>query len=261
MDRMAQGVIASIGKRPGARVVRAAVLLGVAALAWAGFVGCASGGEDQRPPTPIAWVTPPPPATLEGLEKFSPECDAAMIRAARGEAELSGTLASCGTLWEWLGAARRYSAALPRDQDGQSFLVDLCFRAPTELFLRSGPCLQTVGGRTGPLAIYGGRNDGDALLIGTLVLQGQCLFIIDPVGESPAPSGRPVLLAFSIGTGWDAKNQAVTYEGGELRVGEVVQVHGSAARKDAAGSEWLVPPHPTCESDVIWYVGSAPQSR
>ena len=237
----------------------AAMVITMTALACAVLTGCGSGGEDERPPTPIAWVTPPVPDTTAGLTEFSPECDAEMIRVARGEAALEQTLPSCATMWEWMGAANRYPAALPAGEEAQSVLsvlVDLCFRAPDELFLKSGACLQTVGGPTGPLAIYGGEwNGDDALLVGTLSRQGPCLYIVDPVGYSPAPAGKPLLLAFGIGAGWDAKSETVTYAGRELRVGEVVQVGGSAVRKSAVSTRWLVPPAPECESDLIWFVG------
>lgn len=234
----------------------------VAALAWAVLAGCGSDGEDARPPTPIAWVTPPAPATTEGLPQFSPACDAEMIRVARGEAALEQTLTSCATPWEWLDATARYPAALPPGGDAGSVLMDLCFRAPTELFLRSAVCLQTVGGRTGPLSIYGGGwNGDDGLLAGTLALRGPCLYIIDPVGYSPAPSGRPLLLAFGRGAAWDSASETVSYAGRELRVGEVVQVGGSAVKKSTASTQWLVPPAPECESDVIWFVGEPPPAK
>lgn len=238
------------------------VMAGCLGLALAVAVACSGDKEDERPPTPIAWVTPPAPATTEGLPQFSPECDAEMIRVARGEAALEQTLTSCATAWEWIGAATRYPAALPPGADAGSVVMDLCFRAPPELFLKSGACLQTVGGRTGPLAIYGGGwNGDDALLVGTLALRGSCLYIVDPAGYSPAPAGEPLLLAFGIGTGWDAKRETVTYAGRELRVGEVVEVSGSAVRKDAVSTQWLVPPAPECESDVIWFVGEPSPSR
>jgi len=243
-----------------------AMAITMATLAWAVLAGCGDGEspgrEGERPPTPIAWVTPPAPATTAELPQFSPACDAEMIRVARGEAAIEQTLLSCPTPWEWMGAAMRYPAALPPGQDAYLVLVDLCFRAPTELFLRSAVCLQTVGGRTGPLAIYGGEwNGDDALLVGILAHQGPCLYIVDPVGYSPAPTGRPLLLAFGVGTGWDAKSETVSYAGRELRVGEVVEVSGSAVRKDAVSTQWLVPPAPECESDVIWFVGEAPPAK
>jgi hypothetical protein len=187
-----------------------------------------------------------------------------MIRVARGEAAMEQTLISCATQWEWMGAARRYPAAVPTGDDGQAmvYLMDLCFRAPTELFLRSAVCLQTVGGRTGPLAIYGGGwNGDDALLAGTLALHGPCLYIVDPAGYSPARTGAPLLLAFGRGTAWDSASETVSYAGRELRVGEVVQVGGSAVRKDAVSTQWLVPPAPECESDVIWFVGEPPPAK
>lgn len=233
-----------------------------ASLAWAVLAGCGGDGEAERPPTPIAWVTPPAPATTTGLPAFSPECDAEMIRVAGGEAAIDQTLLSCPTPWEWIGASGRYRAALPPGEDANSVLVDLCFRAPEELFLRSAVCLQTVGGRTGPLAIYGGEwNGDDALLVGRLVRDGDCLSIVDPVGYSPAGPGEPVLLAFGIGTGWDAKSETVSYAGRELRVDEVVQVGGSAVRKSAVSTQWLVPPAPECESELIWFVGEPSPAR
>lgn len=256
-------VLALMGMQSTARVVTpAAMVITMAALAWAVVAGCGSDGEDARPPTPIAWVTPPAPATTEGLPAFSPECDAEMIRVARGEAALEETLTSCATAWEWIGATTRYPAALPRGADTGSVLMDLCFRAQSDDFLRSGVCLQTVGGRTGPLAIYGGGwNGDDAVLVGTLALRGSCLYIVDPAGYSPAPADKPLLLAFGIGAGWDATSRTVSYAGRELRVGEVVEVSGSAVRKDAVSTQWLVPPAPECESDVIWFVGEPPPAK
>ena len=239
----------------------------VGRLAMAGFLGlalavaaaCSGGTEDERPPTPIAWVTPPAPPTTTGLPACSPECDGDMIRVARGEAAIELTLPSCATAWEWMGAAARYPAALPAGEEAHAVLVDVCFRASEGLFLRSGACLQTVGGRTGPLAIYGGEwNGDDALLVGTLALQGRCLYIVDPAGSSPAPAARPMLLAFAIGTGWDGKSETVRYADRELRVGEVVQVGGSAVRMSAVSTQWLVPPAPECESELIWFVAAAP---
>lgn len=238
------------------RLVGRLAMAGCLGLALAVAAACSGGAEDGRPPTPIAWVTPPAPATTTGLPAFSPECDAEMIRVARGEAAIEQTLPSCATAWEWMGAAARYPSALPAGEEAHAVLVDLCFRASEGLFVRSGACLQTVGGRTGPLAIYAGEwNGDDALLVGTLALQGRCLYIVDPVGYSPAPAGRPLLLAFGIGTAWDAKSETVSYGGRELRVGEVVQVGGSAVRKSAVSTQWLVPPAPECESDLIWFVG------
>jgi hypothetical protein len=220
--------------------------------------GC-GGGKDERPPTPIAWVTPPAPATTTGLPAFSPECDADMIRVARGEAAIELTLPSCATAWEWMGAAARYPAALPAGEEAHAVLMDLCFRASEGLFLRSGACLQTVGGRTGPLAIYGGEwNGDDALLVGTLALQGRCLYIVDPAGSSPAPAARPLLLAFGIGTGRDGQSETVSYADRELRVGEVVQAGGSAGGRREVSMRWLVSPAPECERELIWFVAAAP---
>jgi hypothetical protein len=114
-------------------------MAGSLGLALAVAVACSSDKEDARPPTPIAWVTPPAPATTEGLPQFSPACDAEMIRVARGEAALEQTLISCATQWEWMGAAQRYPAAVPTGDDGQAmvYLMDLCFHASEALFLRS----------------------------------------------------------------------------------------------------------------------------
>ena len=234
----------------------------VAALAWAVLAGCGSGREGERPPTPIAWVTPPEPTATTELPQFSPACDAEMIRVARKEAAIEQAVLSCDTPLEWIGAAMRYPAALPPGEDAYSVLVNLCFRAPQELFLKSAACLQTVGGRTGPLAIYGGEwNGDDALLVGRLARDGDCLYIVDPVGYSPARPGEPVLLAFGRGTAWNSASETVSYAGRELRVGEVVEVGGSAVRRSAVSTHWLVPPAPECESELIWFVGEPPPAK
>lgn len=236
-------------------------MAGCLGLALAVAVACSGDKEAERPP-PIAWVTPPEPTATTELPQFSPACDAEMIRVARKEAAIERAVLSCDTPLEWIGAAMRYPAALPPGEDAYSVLVNLCFRAPPELFLKSGACLQTVGGRTGPLAIYGGEwNGDDAVFVGTLARVRSCLYIVDPVGYSPAPAGRPLLLAFGRGTAWDSASETVSYAGRELRVGEVVQVGGSAVRKDAVSKQWLVPPAPECESDVIWFVGEPSPSR
>ncbi|MCL4243051.1 MAG: hypothetical protein KJ048_17010, partial [Dehalococcoidia bacterium] len=83
-------------------------MAGCLGLALAVAAACSGGTEDERPPTPIAWVTPPAPATTTGVPAFSPECDTEMIRVARGEAAIDQTLPSCATAWEWMGAAARY---------------------------------------------------------------------------------------------------------------------------------------------------------
>jgi hypothetical protein len=71
-------------------------------------VWACNNGAGERVATPVAFGTIPVPSGDQGIEEFSPECDAAMIRAAREEAPLKEAIFACGSMMEWAGATRRY---------------------------------------------------------------------------------------------------------------------------------------------------------
>ena len=128
-------------------------LVAVGALAAA--VGCNSensSNESTAVATPIAFETPPiPTADGSSISEFLSQCDAAVIRAARAEAELREAIFACETPLQWAGAVIRYPSALGADASNGSIfaaLDDICFKTSDAEFKASKLCQATIGGRT-----------------------------------------------------------------------------------------------------------------
>jgi hypothetical protein len=128
------------------------VAIPLALFCLAGFAVSGCGGDDDSsvpptaPATPIAFLTPPVPSETAGISEFLPECDAAIIRAARDEADLRDALFACQTAMQWAGAVTRYPAALSDPASGSLFieLAQLCFETSFEEFARSKLCQEVV---------------------------------------------------------------------------------------------------------------------
>ncbi len=101
-----------------------------------------------------------------------------------------------------------------------------------------------------PLALYAGEwNEDDALVRGTLVQEGPCLYVESSIIGSP---GR-WLVAFGVeGTSWNEAERAVSIPGAEYRVGEEVRIGGSGSGVPAGSIEWAVPPAESCDTTIIW---------
>lgn len=133
------------------------VLLAVKTTFIAANAACGGGsdGQDITPivyPTPIDFETPPiPTADGSSISEFLSQCDAAVIRAARAEAELREAIFACETPLQWAGAVTRYPAALGSDAGTGSIfskLSDICFRTTDAEFKVSKLCQATIGDRT-----------------------------------------------------------------------------------------------------------------
>jgi len=130
-----------------------AIPLALFGLAGVAISGC--GGDDDSPtpefpPTPMAYLTPPVPRETVGIGEFLPECDLAVIRAARKEAALREALFACKAPMQWAGAVTRYPAALQDPSSGDVFgeLHQMCFEASNQDYARSSLCQAVVAGRT-----------------------------------------------------------------------------------------------------------------
>ena len=103
-------------------------------------------------PTPIAFQTPPVPASASPLDEFSPQCDAKVISVARGEAHLRDAIFECETPMQWAGAVIRYPSALGANWDERNDvfqpLVEICFRTSPAEFAASKLCQAVTVGRT-----------------------------------------------------------------------------------------------------------------
>jgi hypothetical protein len=98
-----------------------------------------------------------------------------------------------------------------------------------------------------PLTLYpsSGGMGHQARLIGRLVLEGGCLYVVNPRGQRWIPVFR------SPHTRWNAALAAVETNYGETwRVGEIVALGGGGS--DA--SSWSKPPPPGCAGDRFWLV-------
>jgi hypothetical protein len=134
---------------------RSAVLLALATafVVAVASVACGDDGNaaESEPPTPIAFLTPPVPERASPLDEFSPECDAKVIKVARGEAKLRDAIFDCETPLQWAGALRRYPSALgPNSDEGDVFvpLFEICFRTSPAEFAASRLCQAVIAGRT-----------------------------------------------------------------------------------------------------------------
>jgi len=100
-----------------------------------------------------------------------------------------------------------------------------------------------------PLALYPASAEGhNALVEGSLQLEGECLYIA-------AAGGERWLAAFPTpGTTWDATRQVVRVGEHAVPVGEVAEFAGGETRRDASGVEWVEPPGEACDRSGIWWV-------
>jgi hypothetical protein len=106
----------------------------------------------------------------------------------------------------------------------------------------------------GPLAVYSGeRTEDDASLEGTLVLDGGCLYVVDPEFQ------QRWLVAVPSGARWDNDEDALELDGKRLPAGASVSLSGSYL--DSAGVvpglEWDRPPGSECGVNRTFVVGAA----
>lgn len=138
------------GRRLWSLLMPAATTLVVVAGAACG--GSAGDGHEPTPiPTPIDFATPPVPKTGTSAADFLDRCDAAIIKAARGEAELRTAIFQCETPLQWGGALTRYPSVLGDDPESVNVfavLTDICFRTSDSEFAASRLCQAVIGGRT-----------------------------------------------------------------------------------------------------------------
>lgn len=121
---------------------------------------------------------------------------------------------------------------------------------------------------TGPLAIYAGEwNEDNGAVVGTLVLEGRCVYLDQPAQTAAAVDGGEIrvaaqrwfLLFGAEGTAWDAEPPAVRIGRREYRVGTVVRFGGGVFSErsspgDFAQLNWRVPPDPSCDVGDTWIV-------
>jgi hypothetical protein len=113
----------------------------------------------------------------------------------------------------------------------------------------------------GPLVTHRGPWNGeDALGIGELSLEGNCLYFTVP-GSFALPDRRPatprvetrMILAFARGADWDAATSSVHYDDSSISVGPNVRIGGGIIEEDKLDG-WENPPDPSCAYDATWYV-------
>lgn len=107
------------------------------------------------------------------------------------------------------------------------------------------------GGGASPLALYPASAEAhEALLRGTLSLEGDCLYIVGDGGER-------WLAAFpSPGTTWEPGENAVQVGARTLRVGAPGAFAGGEAPNPPGALKWVQPPAPGCESAKLWMVST-----
>jgi hypothetical protein len=90
-----------------------------------------------------------------------------------------------------------------------------------------------------------------ALFVGTLEVDGRCLFLI-------AEDGRRLGVAWRVGTLWNASRRSITVMGVEARAGETVHLGGGyydIGPEDIDGTPWVNAPLPECLGDAFIFVG------
>lgn len=127
----------------------------------------------------------------------------------------------------------------------------------------------STSGHPGPLTLYRGENGDDADWHGTLVREGNCLYVDSEVQGTVA---RVLLALPNRGTRWDEGAQAiraggvrlgignfgVRFGGASLRVGDEVSIGGSSIDSatypgDIRDRDWAVPPDPSCDLTHVWF--------
>jgi hypothetical protein len=105
-----------------------------------------------------------------------------------------------------------------------------------------------------PLVLFHGDWSGaDGDLTGTLVREGDCLYVDYDDGLIHI---RPLVTFSARGTSWDEEEQSVRTSGALLRVGDEVALGGGLREgSGAADMEWAVPPDSSCDTTAIWISG------
>lgn len=114
-------------------------------------------------------------------------------------------------------------------------------------------CVIEAGGDTGPLVLYGGEpngDDGDAS--GTLVREGECIYLVLDHDNDGSQDGRMLLAFPDRFIRWDDDRQAIRRGRHLLRTGVRIEVGGSTLSTPALAFDWASPPGPSCDSSVVW---------
>ena len=102
------------------------------------------------------------------------------------------------------------------------------------------------------VAIHPNVATNDALVIGTIEVEGACLFIV-------TPDGLRLGVAWPAGTTWNPFRTSITVRGQEAIAGEDVEIGGGSAdvtSENIASTPWIVRPLPECLGDGFIFAGS-----
>jgi hypothetical protein len=109
-------------------------------------------------------------------------------------------------------------------------------------------------GGTDLLPRYRGEPNGDtALLVGELIAEGDCLYLVAP---GRAVRQERFLPAFPLGSAsWNASTQTLVYGTKSYRPGDIVRLGGSGPGPGVQ-VEWEQAPAASCDLSHIWLAGS-----